>query len=238
MNRFTKTSISVVALAIAMSAVLGGCASKPVRALRGAPVAEVDNSALMSMRKEIEYKNGSIYSAGYDITLFEDVKARHVGDILTIVLAERTDASKSASTKTKKSNDVTAANPTLFGRGVSINGGRNNLGMGLSSSSDFSGDGDASQSNSLTGNVSVIITEVMPNGNLRIEGQKVLTINQGDEQVRLAGLVRPVDIRSDNTVLSAHVASAHFVYAGTGVIADANSMGWLGRFFNSGWWPF
>lgn len=237
MIRSPDSGMRALALALTMMAVLGGCASKPAK-MRGVPVVEVDNSALMSMRKEIEYKNGSLYSAGHDITLFEDVKARHVGDILTIVLQERTDASKSASTSTSKSNDFNAANPTLFGRPVSIKGGRNNLGVGLSSNSDFSGEGDASQSNSLNGNVSVVITEVMPNGNLRIEGQKILTINQGDEQVRLAGIVRPVDIAADNTVQSAHVANAHFVYAGTGLIADANSMGWLGRFFNSGWWPF
>lgn len=233
------TARATIAIIMFVAAgVLGGCASTPSKQARKTPIAEVDNTALMSMRKEIEYRNGSLYSAGHDVALFEDVKARHVGDILTIVLQERTDASKSASTSTSKSNEFNAASPTLFGRPISINNGRADLSVGLSSDGEFSGEGDASQSNSLNGNVSVVITEVLPNGNLKIEGQKVLTINQGDEHVRLAGIVRPVDIRADNTVLSAHVANAHFVYAGTGVIADANSMGWLGRFFNSSWWPF
>ena len=215
-----------------------GCATAPVSSSIAAPVVDTGESALSSMRQEVEYKNGAIFSAGHDVALFEDVKARHVGDILTIVLQEETQASKSASTSTNKSTDFSAENPTVLGRAASFKGGKYTLENLLSSDNSFSGDGDSSQSNSLTGNVSVVVTEVLPNGNLRIQGQKILTINQGDEQVRLAGVVRPGDIRSDNTVLSTQVADAHFVYAGTGVIADANTMGWLARIFNSGWWPF
>lgn len=229
---------TVAAAVLGCLALLGGCATAPATNPSFAPVADPSETLLSSMRKPVEYRNGSIFSAGHDIALFEDVKARHVGDILTIVLDESTNASKSASTSTSKSTDFSIANPTVFGRAGNIKSGKYDFSAELGADREFSGEGDSSQSNSLTGSVSVIVTEVLSNGNLRVEGQKVLTINQGDEQVRLAGIVRPTDIRSDNSVLSAHVANAHFVYAGTGVIADANTMGWLARFFNSGWWPF
>ena len=85
--------------------------------------------------------------------------------------------------------------------------------------------------------ISIAFEQVLPNGNLRVRGQKLITINQGDEFVRVTGLVRPEDITGANTVLSTQIADAHFSYGGRGVIADSNSMGWLARFFNSPYWP-
>lgn len=191
--------------------------------------------------------NGAIYQAGYSRQLFSDAKAHRVGDLLTIVLDESTQASKSASTSTKKQDSVSITNPVLFGSPVQFNAPgilplasnrSNGLGNSLDSSQKFGGTGDSSQSNSLTGNITVVVTRVLPNGNLVVRGSKHLTLNQGDELIHISGLVRPEDIQQDNTVLSTRVADAQITYSGTGVVAAASHMGWLARFFNSEFWPF
>jgi len=190
---------------------------------------------------------GSIYQASTSMTLFEDQRPRRVGDILTVKLVESTNATKSASTNTKKQNTVDIANPSLFGTGVQWNAparspfvNRNNLNLGASLSSDqaFKGDADSSQANSLSGSITVTVAEVLSNGNLAIRGEKLIAINQGSEFVRLAGIVRPADIQSDNSVLSTQVADARISYGGKGALADSNEHGWLTRFFMSPWWPF
>ncbi len=190
---------------------------------------------------------GGIYQAGQSLALFEDMKARRVGDTLTVVLVESTSASKNAKTNTKKENTVDVVSPTIFGSAVQFDAPRqlplanrtnNDLSMALSSSKEFKGEGDASQGNSLSGNITVTVSEVLSNGNLVIRGEKLLTLNQGDEHVRIAGIVRPVDIRADNSILSNQVADAQIIYTGNGMIADSNNMGWLARALNSKWWPF
>ena len=98
--------------------------------------------------------------------------------------------------------------------------------------------GDSSQSNSLSGNITVTVAAVHPNGNMLVRGEKLLTLNQGAEVVRISGLVRPVDVTPQNTVLSTQIADAQITYSGTGAIAQSNQQGWLARFFNSPYWPF
>ena len=191
-------------------------------------------------------RNGSIFQSGYEMTLFDDIRAHRVGDILTVVLNERTRASKDAATNTTKSSSVALANPTLLGGLPQFNlirpfasslPGRT-LETSIASDNSFAGKGDSSQSNSLTGNITVTVSEVLPNGNLIVRGQKRLTINQGDEYVQVYGIVRPADINPDNTISSTKVADARFSYVGEGTLADASTQGWLARFFNSKWWPF
>ncbi len=180
---------------------------------------------------------GAIYAAGSDLRLFEDVRARRVGDLLTIVLQESTSASKSASTKTQKDSEVDLQAPTLLGRGVTANGTpllQNSIGA----EREFEGAGSSSQSNRLTGNITVAVVQRMPNGNLVVQGEKWLKLNQGDEFVRISGIVRPFDIGQDNTVSSDRVADARISYGGRGVVASSNRAGWLDRFFNSGLMPY
>ncbi len=189
---------------------------------------------------------GAIFQSGREISLFQDTKARRVGDMITIVLVERTQASKKASTNSSKDQQVELENPTLLGAPLSfrtpgmlpLNGRDLNLGTSINGNRSFKGDGDSSQSNRLDGQITVTVAEVLPNGNLIVRGEKSLTINQGDETIQFAGIVRPADIGPDNTVLSTLVADAKISYTGKGTLADANSMGWLGRVFNSKWWPF
>lgn len=191
-------------------------------------------------------QQGSIYQPGYGMSLFNDILARRVGDILNVILVESTNASKKASTNTTRDTAVEIQNPTLFGTPLGLNvplpfnkGIRGaNLGTSIGGANSFAGAGDSAQSNSLTGNISVTVAEVLPNGNLIVQGQKHLTINEGDEYIRFSGIIRPSDINPDNTILSTKVANARIAYVGEGTLADANSQGWLARFFNSKWWPF
>jgi flagellar L-ring protein precursor FlgH len=181
--------------------------------------------------------NGAIYQVGRDVDLFENPIARHVGDVVTIVLNEATNAQKSATTKTQKSTNDTLPGMSLFGSPVTIHGASVLSGT-LNDASKFDGEGNSAQSNSLTGYITTTVARVLPNGNLYIKGEKKLWINQGQENVVLSGVIRPVDLAPDNTISSSRVANARITYGGKGAINDANTAGWLSRFFNSPWTPF
>jgi len=181
--------------------------------------------------------NGAIYQVGHDVALFENPTARRVGDTLTIRLNERTNASKSSSTTTKKSTSADLPGPTIAGRPVTVNG-TEVLQMGIENETEFDGSGDSSQSNRLEGQVTVTVAQRLPNGNLLVRGQKWISINQGKEYVRIQGIVRPIDIDPDNSISSLKVADAVISYGGKGAIADASSPGLLARFFNFKWLPF
>ena len=171
---------------------------------------------------------GSIFqvSDGY-AALYEGTRARRVGDPLTIVLVERTAASKSASSKLDSGGGLSITPPTtgslaLFqGTDASISSKRN-----------FGGTGATDQSNTLSGEVSVTVSQVLPNGTMLIQGQKRVTLNRGDEFVQIKGLIRVADIDANNRVLSTRVADAQIAYTGKGDVARASRQGWLGRFFS------
>ncbi len=181
--------------------------------------------------------NGAIFHAGHDIPLFENAVAHRVGDVLTVTLMEATNATKSAITTTKKTTTEAMAAPTLLGANLSFHG-KSLLNNNLNDATTFDGEGASAQSNALTGYISVTVTKRLANGNLQVRGQKWITINQGREYVRLQGIVRPVDIAPDNTIPSTMVADATIAYGGQGTLADANTKGWLARFFDSKWMPF
>jgi len=179
----------------------------------------------------------AIYQPDTAMLLLEDIKARRVGDMITVTLQEQTDAEKKADTGTTKSTSAEIADPILFGRSVTHNGNpvfRNSL----QSEHEFDGAGESSQSNSLSGSITVSVVQVLSNGNLVVQGEKWININQGEEYIRLRGIVRPSDINADNTIASTRVANAQIQYSGEGVLNETNSMGWLARFFNGPWMPF
>ncbi len=180
---------------------------------------------------------GSIYNDGLDVRLFEDRKATRVGDILTVRLMEQTNASKNSATSTSKTTEATLANPTIFGRQPTRNG-RPLFEGSLSGESTFDGEGSSSQSNSLVGDITVTVVERYPNGNLRIRGEKWLTLNQGREFIRLSGIIRPDDVGFDNSIESFRIADAQISYSSKGVLAAANRMGLISRFFNSIFHPY
>jgi flagellar L-ring protein precursor FlgH len=181
--------------------------------------------------------NGSIYQVGRDVALFENPIARHIGDVVTIVLSEATQAQKSATTSTSKATTDTMPGVSLFGSPVTIHGS-SVLSANVNDSSKFDGAGNSAQSNSLTGFITATVAKVLPNGNLYVKGEKKIWINQGQENVMLSGVIRAIDVAPDNSVPSSRVANARITYGGKGAIADANAAGWLSRFFNSPWTPF
>lgn len=228
-------------VAIVIGLMLSGCATTPMQSdpafAPAPPVAPPPSTK----------SHGAIYQAGYSMSLFEDLKARRVGDILTVVLVEKTDASKKAGTTSKKKTGVDITAPVILGSPLQFNASGliplannngNTLSAALNSNQNFAGEGDSNQSNSLNGRITVTVAEVLSNGNMVVRGEKMLAINQGKEYVRFSGIVRPLDIQRDNTVLSTLIADTKISYAGEGAIADANTSGWLARFFNSPWWPF
>ena len=185
--------------------------------------------------------SGSIYQANRDMRLFEDRTARRVGDTLVIQLRESTAASKSATTNVNKSSNISLENPILFGASFgnpALAASNNNYATTIAGNRELGGTGASDQSNSLTGDISAVVVGVYPNGNLAIRGEKMLTLNQGEEVVQISGVVRPEDISGDNRILSSQVADAKITYAGNGALADANTISWLGRFFLSPLWPF
>ena len=185
--------------------------------------------------------NGAIFQQQVGAALFDDNKARRVGDTLTVRLVERTTASTSASTSTSKDTSAEITNPTVFGRAPTRrdnSGGLPLFGGSMNSGSEFSGAGNSTQSNTMEGNMTVTVYRRLPNGNLMVRGERWITVNQGREFLRIAGIVRPADILPDNSVPSFKLADARIDYRGTGALDDANRQGWLSRFFQSPWMPF
>jgi flagellar L-ring protein FlgH len=180
---------------------------------------------------------GTIYNAAATFDLFMDLRARQVGDILTVLLVERTDASKESSASAAKDSSVDTGMP-IFGGQIPTHNGNPILNNEFDGSRSFDGSADASQSNRLDGSISVTVAGRMPNGNLLVRGEKRITINQGAEFIRLEGIVRPVDIGPENTVPSTKVGDARISYSGRGTLDDSNRPGWVWRFFNSPWFPF
>ena len=191
--------------------------------------------------------SGAIFQGGYDVALFEDLKAHRIGDILTVRLSESNQAAKSNNNAVKKSGASKVENPTLLGAKPEFllpgvlplaQLAHNSLETDLASSNDYSGKADSKQSNSLNGSITVTVADVLPNGNLVIRGEKRLNLNQGNEYIKISGMVRAVDVGADNAVLSTKIADATIVYSGDGANADSSKVGWLGRFFMSAVFPF
>jgi len=191
---------------------------------------------LPEAEEEAIIPTGSLFRENYVNNIYSDSKAHRVGDIISVILSESTQAKKNAKTELKKENNM-VLDPIigLGGTPVTING--NTAQFGLNQSTKFKGDSKADQGNSLSGDISVHVLRVLPNGNLMIRGEKWITLNNGDEYIRLTGVIRAKDINSNNTIMSTKIANARIQYAGTGSFADMNEQGWLTKFFNSSWWP-
>ena len=231
MNRLMIVSLLGIATA------LGGCVNPPPK-----PNDPYYAPVLPRTPLPAAQNNGAIYQAGFEQNLYDDRKAFRVGDIITITLNEKTQASKKANSDIQKDSKTKMGLTSLFGSGMTTNnpigGGDLSLSAEYGGSRDAKGDSQAGQSNSLTGSITLTVAEVLPNGILSVRGEKWMTLNTGNELVRIAGLVRADDIATDNTVSSTRVADARITYSGTGAFADASQPGWLDRFFLSPLWPF
>ena len=212
----------VPALALAL---LAGCA-----ALNTTPPTAVHQpmTARPEARPPAAPATGAIFQTSQVRPLFEDRRARLVGDTLTINLVERNAAQKASNASATRGSSMSgginvAAKVPLSGlSGMSIDAGVD---------SDFTGKGAAAANNAFNGTIAVTVIEVYPNGNLLVSGEKQLAINQGNEYIRFSGVINPNTVTTANTVQSIQVADARIEYKGSGYIDESQTMGWLQRFF-------
>jgi flagellar L-ring protein precursor FlgH len=174
---------------------------------------------------------GGVFSSEMPWTLVSDNRAFRPGDVLTVLLQETTQASKSADTSFDKKNSV-GISPTVVG------GSTLKSDVSVSAERGFAGKSSSTQQNALAGSITLLVMDVLPNGLLRVSGEKRLRLNQGEEVLRVTGFVRAADIDTDNRVSSQRIANADITYSGHGALSGANNPGWLSRFFASTWMPF
>ena len=226
MSHSTRTPVhsrTAEALALlALVAALGGCALVPKQ-----PITQQPMTALPPVPPQAQAP-GSIYNPGYaGRPLFEDQRPRNVGDIITIVIAENINATKNSGANASRNGNTAFNVPTagflggLFGK----------ANLSATGSNGFAGTGGANASNTFNGTITVTVTGVQANGNLIVSGEKQMLINQGNEFVRFSGVVNPNTISSLNAVYSTQVADAKIEYSAKGYINEAETMGWLQRFF-------
>lgn len=232
-NKLFKGSVSLAAAILVIQ--LSAC-SNTIELSKALPNDPDFAPILPDVEEAAIIPTGSLFKENYVNNIYSDSKAHRTGDIISVILSESTQANKNAKTEVKKENS-SVLDPIvgLGGTAVTLNG--QDIQFGINQNSNFKGDSKADQGNSLNGDISVHVLKVLPNGNLMIRGEKWITLNNGDEYIRLTGVIRPKDINSNNTIVSTKIANARIQYAGTGSFADANEQGWLSKFFNSRWWP-
>ncbi|KFZ38196.1 hypothetical protein HR45_06770 [Shewanella mangrovi] len=216
---------------ILLLTLLAGCSSSESLPTESAQTNIADDD-YASSNAVMSRQEGGLYSDNYMFTLFADKRAYTVGDILTVILAERTLSSKSA--------DASMGKDSSWDVGVPLVGTLNTNDMALqaNSATAFNGQSSANQQNSLSGYISVRVVEVLPNGALRVKGRKQIRLNQGDEYLELEGIVRPEDIDVTNQISSQRIADASISYEGSGDMADAQEPGWLTKLFTRYLNPF
>ena len=217
-----------LAAGMAASLVLTGCAS---RVPLNNPVPQDDALALPKAQPARAGVGGGVFSAD-TVSLTSDARAFRVGDVVTVLLQETTQASKKAGTSFSKGSSASVTPISALGKTF----GRS--GLDVSADRSFNGDATSTQQNALSGAITVLVQEVLPNGLLRVAGEKRLQLNQGEEYVRIKGYLRAADIDNENQVSSLRVANARIAYSGQGTLADANKPGWLTRFFTGPIMPF
>jgi flagellar L-ring protein precursor FlgH len=225
--RLSLAHLFVIAFMLGLLAALAGCSAPMLRTVEVHQPLTVRPQALPA----IASANGAIYQVNAQgsapLALFEDRRARAVGDILTIQINEKINASKTASSAADRKGSLTFNVPDAKIAGKGIRGGS----LTAESNNTFEGKGDSAANNLFTGTIAVTVIEVLPNGNLVVSGEKQIGINQGSEFVRLSGVVNPTSIQSNNIVSSTHVADARLEYRGTGYVDETQTMGWLQRVF-------
>lgn len=172
--------------------------------------------------------NGSIYNVASARPLFEDRRARFVGDTIIINIAEQTKASKNSENKTVHSQSINATVPNLIGLPFK---GLQGINLQATDNNNFDGKGSNTSANDFTSTITVTVIEVLANGNLLVSGEKQIGLKEGEEFIRFSGVINPAMIATGNTVQSTQVADARIEYKANGFIDSAQVMGWLGRFF-------
>jgi len=203
---------------------LAGCGTTP------STIVEHPTTARPQAQATPPAGNGAIYQATAYRPLFEDRRARHVGDVLTIVINEKTQAGKQASSNASKNSEVDSSISAVAGLPLKMFQG---VGLNAEAATSYDDKSALNSSNTFSGSVSVTVIEVLPNGNLIVAGEKQIALDKGTEYVRLSGVVQPDTIQAGNTVSSTKVADARIEYRTSAKFDTAEVMGWLGRFFLS-----
>ncbi len=187
---------------------------------------------------KISYANGSLWQAG-SVSPVDDFKARKLGDIVTVVIVEEASASKQASTGTKREAGISASIPNFMGIETTVLADKLDLNslIKANTSSDFGGSGTTTRKDVLNATISARVTDVLANGDLRIEGSRSVKVNNEEQIIILQGTVRPKDINHDNMISSSQIADARITYSGNGIINDRQQPGWLFNFIDK-IWPF
>lgn len=179
---------------------------------------------------------GSLYSQGMENSLYTDMRARNTGDVITILIEENLKGAKNASTSASKTSDMNLGLTGILGLEFNEAMQPNYKGtvdakkaIGGTTTDSFDGSGKTSRDASLRGTVSARVLQVLPDGNLFVEGTRELKINNETQYLVLSGVVRPKDVTPDNTISSTKLADARIEYTGEGVLSDKQSPGWLGR---------
>jgi len=204
-----------------------GCALVPPEPVVLGPTTAAPPAPAMTVARP----NGSIFQPTVygNYPLFEDRRPRNVGDVVTIVLEERTNAAKNVATNTSRQSTTSlgiGAAPKFLGSGISAN-----LATDAEGENTAQGTGNSTANNTFTGNITTTVIGVLPNGNLQVAGEKQIAINRGSEYVRFSGVVDPRSITGSNSVSSTRVADARIEYRSKGTMDEVQTMGWLQRFF-------
>ena len=226
--------VSKFLVAALLTQALAGC-STYVSQLEGQAFEPVDPAVNLASEQP---SNGAIFRSGQSGLFATDQRARRVGDILTVTFNEIFAATKAQTAASSKADAFAVTLPTglpniLTGGFATDDSGVNGGGLTAGTNRTFSGAGNAAQSNSFTGSLAVTVTRVFPNGNMEVAGQKEITLNNGNEYVRVKGIVRPEDISATNIVSSTRLADAQIRYTGSGHLADASKPGWLSQFMRA-----
>lgn len=218
-------SLIHTAICIALATVLAGCGmgtSRPAAGFTAPPPLEYAHNAAPAA------SDGAIFQAAHGYAaLHEGTRARRVGDVVTILLVENIGSSKNTTAQTSRSGSASITPPT-----AGLLSFLNPNALKAASNGSFKGQGNAAQSSSLNGAITVTIAAVRPNGTARVVGEKQMSLSQGQEWVQFAGTIRLADIDGDNQLYSSQVAEAQIIYSGNGAVQRASRPGWLSRFFS------
>ncbi len=230
-SRFSKYALTIFCITLAVS----GCSTHTQEVVH---IPELLEDPVVQAPQP--QSPGSLWT-GDESNWLSDVKARNVGDIVTVLIAEQSSASKEASTETDRDTTMTAGIPSLFGYETVLAEKNSNLNMSslvsANFSNDFKGSGKTTRSEDLAATLTTQVIEVYPNGNMKIRGGKSVIVNNENQIIYLTGIVRHADITADNTVDSGYILNAQIAYTGKGAISDKQKPGWLMRILDNTW-PF
>lgn len=221
-----RRPVLLPALALLLAALSAGCQTM---AIAPPPLPEETPLAIAPVVRR--GASGGVFSTDALSSLTSDSRAFRPGDVLTVVLQETTQASKKTGTSTGKNSSASVSPTLLLGKTIKTD-------IGVDAQRSFDSSDTSTQQNTLQGAITVVVQEVLPNGLLAIRGEKSLTLNQGEEFIRVSGYARVSDIDTDNRLSSQRIANARIVYSGRGALAETHRQGWLMSFFNSPWMPF